>query len=228
MVIRHLDRDLIRAGKQRVKRILASVALVLVSIGCFWIAYEGATPPPPAHNRKPANPANADNAAGVSLAAGVPSGSAAGSSLISPSANSATGSPAKNTAAGLLSCQTTCQKSGASCQNECFKQYNVTNETPAWNLCMQGCGTTLSVCSNNCISGMTLPPIATVQPPVSQPIAAPVPAQPDLRSSSQPTQQDQSSPSASSSLLSSPPSLLSPSSSALPSSSQCQTTPCQH
>ena len=168
------------------------VFLVGVSAACFWIAIAAVvTPPPPPHKGAAANTTDANGAGGAGGGAG--GGPAAGSSRSSSGASGGTNSSTTSTAANALPCQAKCQTAGSSCQSTCYQQYNVTNQTQYWSQCMQGCGTKLSVCSNNCISGVTLPPISTVLPP-PPPAAAisfvqptrspPPPAQPDDSSSS--------------------------------------------
>ena len=124
-------------------------------------------------------------------------GPAAGSSGSSSGASGGMNSSITSTAADVLPCQARCQTGGSSCQSTCYQQYNVTNQTQYWSQCMQGCGTKLSVCSNNCISGVTLPPISTVLPP--PPPAAPSLSSQPTRSPPPPSQPDNSSSSSSSS-----------------------------
>jgi hypothetical protein len=174
-----------------VKRILACVLLVLVSVGGLWVAHDRLNPTPPPAHKGAANSANAENlgrgaVSGLATVGAANSGSAGlGSAINSPS--TMTTLP---TTANFLSCQTKCQTGGSSCQSECYQRYNVTNQTQYWNQCMQTCGAQSSVCSNNCVSGTTLPPISTVLPspppaPPSQPLTRPPPpAQRDEPSSS--------------------------------------------
>jgi hypothetical protein len=165
--------------KNRVKRILACVALVLLSAICFWVAGSAINAAlPPAHKGRAANPAGAESTGGGAASGSATNSPAADSGSNSSASGGAPSSPTTNAASGILSCQTKCQAGSALCQSDCFQKYNVTNQTQYWNRCMQSCGTNLSVCSNNCISGVSLPPISSVLPP----LPPPPPVQPPARS----------------------------------------------
>ncbi len=181
------------------KRTLITLFLVGVSVVCFWLAIADIFTPPPAHKGGAANPsADANGSPG---GAGTPGGAGGGpASASSPtSAAAGRGSHTSAASASSLQCQVNCQKDGNTCQSSCYQQYNVTNQTRYWTQCMQGCGTKLSVCSNNCIAGTSLPAISTVLPPPphAAPTSAPARSPPPLG------QQDDLSPSSSSSSSSS-------------------------
>ena len=165
------------------------VFLIGVSAACLWIAIAAVVTPPPPHKGAAANTRDA-NGAGAG-GGGVGGGPAAGSSGSSSGASGGMNSSITSTAADVLPCRARCQTGGSSCQSTCYQQYNVTNQTQYWSQCMQGCGTKLSVCSNNCISGATLPPISTVLPP--PPPAAPSLSSQPTRSPPPPSQPDDSS-----------------------------------
>lgn len=142
------------------KRALACVSLVVLSIFCFWVAISAINTPDPVHKGKAKDPTSADRA---SAAAGSITGAQ------SPILNSPEGLAVSNSTTDPLACQNKCQAGKVSCQRGCFQRYNVTNQTQYWDQCMQVCGTTLSVCGNSCIAGISLPPIATVLPPPTSP-----------------------------------------------------------
>jgi hypothetical protein len=175
-----------------VKRILACVSLLFVSAGCFWIVFSAMNEPLPfAHRSRAANSTNADGTgSGLPLGPATNLAASSGGAPNSLRPSSVLNSSMTNTSVGVLSCQNRCQASGASCQVDCYQHYNVTDQTQYWNRCMQSCGNSLSLCSNNCVSGVSLPAIPSVWPPpslppVSQPrTRSPPPLQTDQPSSS--------------------------------------------
>jgi len=173
-----------------VKRAFVGISLVLVAVLCLWLAIGSLFGPEPVRKGGATNPAGApggtmNSAASSGGTAGAtkgPSGSAAGGGVTSPAASSGN--------AGAWACQITCQKDSASCQGNCYQQFNVTNETQYWNQCMQSCGTKLSVCASNCATERHTAPITSVTPhappalPAGPPQRSPPPMQPDQPSSS--------------------------------------------
>jgi hypothetical protein len=177
-----------------VKRILALVALILLSIGCFWLAVSATNAPaPPARKAAMANGAGVQGTAagGTGIITNSGSSPSASSAKRSPMSSGGASSAAAGASGGVVACQTHCQAAGSTCQSDCYQKYNVTNQTHYWSQCMQSCGTSASVCGNNCISGTSLPAISSVFPP---PPPAPPPQQTPTRSPPPPAAQDQSSP----------------------------------
>jgi len=200
-----------------VKRTLICAALVVVGVFCFWYALSGInSPSAPAGNGKSAN-----NASGLQNSTGQGPGPATGATRtanaggtggsVAAASDSSAGSPTTSAVTNPLLCKSQCQATSSTCQSFCYQQYSVTNQTQYWNGCMQSCGNKLSVCSNDCVTGISpsssaptaiLPPPAQAQRSLSQ--STPTPSLPP-----QLPDQSSSSSSSSSSTSSPPPSLQS-------------------
>jgi hypothetical protein len=192
-----------------VKRTLICATLVVCGIFCFWYAFFGID----------ALSGSADGAKSADQANGAPSaaGHAAKAAPAAPRSNSATdgmnvasSSATPSSATGLATssfiCKSQCQSTNSACQSVCYQLHPVTNDTQYWNQCMQSCVIKSSICSNDCVAGVSpssTSPTALMSPPAQAsrsppPLSAPTPSwptrSPDDSSSSLPSSSSPSQP----------------------------------
>jgi hypothetical protein len=143
-----------------VKRTLISAALLSVSVFFLWHAFSTANMPSATSlsNRTGGPISGSSNpASGTRSPAGATSHKGIGGITIAPS------SPSTSTPTSQLFCSTQCQTAHSACKTHCYQSYNVTNQTHDWAQCMQGCGTNISICSNDCVAGVA-PSFHMIQP----------------------------------------------------------------
>ena len=201
--------------KLRVKRTLTCLVLFFASAFCLWFALSGASTPShgPGGSKaagsagKGSSLASAGTMSGSAAGPQYPtSGGAAGGSISATPSPATTSTGAADSGTNTLSCRSGCQTGNSTCQSACYQQYTITTQTQSWSRCMQTCGTKLSVCSNNCVTGIKssadsptamLPPALPAVPPPSRSAPTPPmsPQMPDSSSSSPSPAPSSSSPS---------------------------------
>lgn len=187
------------------KRFLILLAVLGFSTLCFWYAFSGPSQPSKtaghgagiaASLAGPTVSAVAGSTGGTTGGGtGTPnSGDLGGANIALTSGGANTSGGSQNAAANPLICQNSCRSTNMTCQSSCYQSFSVTNQTQAWNKCMQGCGTRMGSCWNACLSGTPLPPAPNQLPvqasaPPAPVASAPTPSLPtqssDYSSSSQ-------------------------------------------
>jgi hypothetical protein len=147
-----------------VKRTLTFLVVIITSVVCFWYAFSGIDPlPAPGRGASATSakqaPGSASHGGTRNLANNratqfAPVGATGGSITIGSNAPSS--KPGAGTA-NASSCKSKCQTTGSTCQSRCYQQYNVTEQTSSWSHCAQSCATDLSICTNDCVAGITPP-----------------------------------------------------------------------